>query len=430
MKDYAQVKILQQQVKAAWAKLPADLKARLEPQIRAAHEYALALRNRAIAPTTIPPIPHQLFMVYSLLHDDPDGLLKSATQPAAEISFPLIAPDGEIFFGGFTYDCTDPWWAYMFVAMAETRHVTPVFSLPPKYPQQPAIPISSNASLAILGDWGGANQPAEKVGAAAKGDIFIHLGDVYYAGTNAGEFLYPYESTNFIDAWHGPVGQSFGLNSNHDMYARATGYALALQSNAFSAQQGANVFALSNDSFRVVGLDSAFYATDDMYDVGTLGSPTGPQAMFLQQQAELAAAAGQHLIIMTHHNGLSFDGSTAEPLWLEVANQLSSLSGKSVCWYWGHVHMGAVYAPQKVNGVTIYPRCCGHGCIPWGIADGLNKKSVLWFEQEVVGPGKKYLVTNGYATLNLTSGSMTETLYDQSGKLRWTDTWPSAAKAA
>jgi hypothetical protein len=420
---------LQQQVKAAWAKLPSDLKARLEPQIFAAHQYALHVRNRTVPPTT-PPVSHQLVMVYSLLHDDPDGLLKSAISPTAEGLFPFILPDGEIFFGDAKYDCTDPEWAYMFVAMAETMGQTPPFKLPPNYPNQPAITIPDNATLAILGDWGGANTPAQQIGASAKANYFIHLGDVYYAGTNATDILEPYEQDHFIDVWPGPANQSFDLNSNHDMYAHATGYVKALGSPAFNAQGGANVFALSNSQFRIVGLDSALYAPDDMYDVGSLGSPTGTQAMFLQQQAKWAAAAGQDLIILTHHNGLSADGTTPQPLWQEVANQLSSFAGKSVCWYWGHVHVGAVYQPQIVNGVTIYGRCCGHGCIPWGIAKGLQANSVLWFEQEVLGPGSNYFVTNGYASLALSGGAMTETFYDQSGKTQWSEAWPSAAKAA
>jgi hypothetical protein len=432
MKDYAQVKQMQTQVKAAWAKLPPDLKARLEPQILAAHQYALAVRNRAVPPTT-PPVRHQLLMMYSLLNDDPDGLLKSATAPAAEGLSPWVGGDGEVFFGGVTYDSTDPGWGYLLVALAWTWGQTPAFKLPPNYPAQPAITIPDNVTLGILGDWGGWNAPAQQVGSAAKAaDFLIHLGDVYYAGTNASDVLEPYESIHFLNVWPGPVGQSFDLNSNHDMYAHATGYSLTTLApgTAFKAQQGANVFALSNSAFRIVGLDSAYYSSvDTLYDVGTLGSPTGGQAMFLQQQAKLAAAAGQELIILTHHNGLSADGSTPTALWQEVANQLSALSGKSVCWYWGHVHVGAVYKPQTVNGVTIYSRCCGHGCIPWGVAKSLEKSSVLWFEQELLGPGPNYFVTNGYSTLELDGTSMIETFFDQSGKSQWSDTWPNNAAA-
>jgi hypothetical protein len=245
MKDYAEVQQLQQQVKAAWAKLPDDLKARLEPQILAAHQFALGVRNRTIPPTTPPP-PHQLLMMYSLLHDDPDGLLKSATAPAAEGLFPWIGADGVVYFGDVTYDATDPGWAYLFYALEKTKGQTPQFKFPAYDPKHPWIDIDDNATLAILGDWGGWNRPAQQVAAAAKAskaDYFIHLGDVYYAGTNGGDGLEPYESTHFLKVWPGPSGVSFDLNSNHDMYAHATGYSgtTLAPGTAFRAQMGANV---------------------------------------------------------------------------------------------------------------------------------------------------------------------------------------------
>lgn len=53
-----------------------------------------------------------------------------------------------------------------------------------------------------------------------------HLGDVYYAGTNAGLLERDYEQANFLAPWPWPAtqGKSLALNSNHDMYAHGTGY--------------------------------------------------------------------------------------------------------------------------------------------------------------------------------------------------------------
>ncbi len=421
MKDFKDYALLQQSVKAAWAKLPPDLQARLEPQIRAAHEYTVNVRNRTISPDM--PVPNQqLVMLYSLLNDDPHGLLASAMAPEALLTF--VGPDGQIFFGDAQYDSTDPRWAYIIVALAETRDQTPSFKIPTK-----DIPIPDDTTVTILGDWGGWNGPAQQVANAAKranAEYFVHLGDVYYAGTNSSSWPQePFQQKHFLNVWPGPQGRSFALNSNHDMYAHATGYSnTTLPAPAFAAQMGANCFALYNKSFRIVGLDSAYYAPDDLYDVGSLGHPAGAQAQFLKEQANLAASSGQNLVLITHHNGLSTDGLTPEPLWQEVANQLLAFSGKSVCWYWGHVHVGAVYKPQIINGVTIYPRCCGHSCIPWGVASQLSSPQVQWSEQEVLGPGHNYFVTNGYATLTLSGISITETFYDQSGRSRWSGTWP------
>lgn len=419
---------LRQQVKAAWARLPKDVQARLEPKILEAHNYTLGVKAKTTAVLKRPP-PRELLMLHSLLHDDPDLLLST---PAPEGLATWVGPDGEVYFGEVDYDSTDYRWAYCLVAMVFTEGLSPPFVV------GNAIGIPDNASLAILGDWGGANPPALSVGAAAKAsnaEYFVHLGDVYYAGTNGSEVLDPYESTHFLDVWPGPAGRSFALNSNHDMYAHATGYSLtALGAPVFSAQKGANCFALYNSSFRIVGLDSAYYAPDNRledfpgYMIGNLGDQQGGQMVFLRDQLG-QLKNGQTLILLTHHNGLKLDGTipteadAAYLLWQQVTQLLQQLpadAGKNVYWYWGHEHAGAVYAPQNVHGWTVYPRCCGHGCIPWGLATDLSQSSnVLWFEKEDLGPGENYFVSNGYAILTLDAGSLTEAFYDQNGKKSW-----------
>ena len=422
---------LRYQVKAAWAKLPKEVQARLEPKIRAAHAHTLALRNKAITPAARPPA-RELLMLHSLLNDNPDALVHTPSSLAAAGLFSTqVYPDGEIYYGGVDYDSTDPGWAYCLPAMLDTEDETPPFQV------GNVIRIPDNTTLAILGDWGGANQPALNIAAAAKAyPYIIHLGDVYYAGTNESHLLEPYESTDFVNIWPGVAGRSFALNSNHDMYAHATGYSLtALTAPAFQAQ-GGNCFALYNNAFRIVGLDTAYYAPDNSigdfpgYMIGSLGDPQGAQMAFLQQQIS-QLTAGQKLILLTHHNGLPIGGvptptDDSYTLWQQVTpalQQIPANASKDVLWYWGHVHIGAVYASQTVNGITVNPRCCGHGCIPWGVASdlqaGVQAGNVLWFEQEVLGPGTNYFVANGYAVLGLSGASLTESFWNQNGKQSW-----------
>lgn len=420
---------LREQVKAAWAKLPPEVQAQLYPKMRSARIHALAMQNEAVAAIAAPPPHRELVMLDRMLHDDDlEGVAAAPGAAVPEGIFTYVLPDGEVKFGDVEYDSTDVGWAYCFVAWVATDGMTPPFKV------GNVVQIPDNTTLAILGDWGGANPPALAIAAAAKSAHYqIHLGDVYYAGTVGGSFLSdPYEPDNFIDVWTGAPGHSFALNSNHDMYAHATGYLLALQAPAFKAQ-GGNCFALHNKAFRIVGLDSAYYAPDTSlkefpgYMIGSLGDPNGPQMLFLRQQiAQLSA--GQKLILLTHHNGLMLNGSrpsTADPsylLWLQMTEVLKLLpagASKDVLWYWGHEHAGAVYKPQTVNGVTIHPRCCGHGCIPWGVATDLNAPNVAWFEKKVLGPGSNYFVTNGYATLTLNGASLTEAFFDQNGNKSW-----------
>ena len=440
MKDLTR---LRQQVRAAWAKLPKDVQAQLEPKIQGAHSYILGVRSRTASAVMRPPH-RELLMLHSLLYDDPDLLLPTPAARAPEgLLPPTVGPDGQVYFGDVDYDATDIGWAYCFPAMVFTEGLTPPFV---SGAPSGAVKIPDSATLAILGDWGGWNTSAQKVGVAAKAsnaDYFIHLGDVYYAGTNASDKLDPEESTHFVDVWEGSAGRSFALNSNHDMYAHATGYSLtALKAPAFAAQKGANSFALYNTAFRIVGLDSAYYAPDNKiadfpgYMKGSLGDPQGDQMVFLRNQIS-QLQGGQTLILLTHHNGLNLDGSipTATDdsylLWqqvTQVVRQLPAGSSKSVYWYWGHEHAGAVYAPQRVNGSTIYPRCCGHGCIPWGLTAELSQsRNVLWFEKENLGPGNNYFVTNGYATLTLSGASLKEFFWNQTGKQSWSGSPVAAA---
>src|SRR5271168_212987 len=88
------------ELKKAWNALPPDERARIEPEIRSNHDALLSIRA-GVAPAT-PPTP-ELALAYSLLHDDPDGLLIDSTTGAPET---FVGPDGQVYFGGVDYDST------------------------------------------------------------------------------------------------------------------------------------------------------------------------------------------------------------------------------------------------------------------------------------------------------------------------------------
>ena len=394
------------------SKLSSENRSQLEEQAALGHQYLLAVRN-GTAGDQKPPVPRELLLLHSLLHDDPDGLLEDAH--AAKSHLTHVGSDGQVYFGGVDYDSTDPKWAYCIWAWEETGPTAPFVDNPA------VLQIPDSTSLAILGDWGGNNAPAQQVATAARAqnaEYFVHLGDVYYAGTNEDGWIESdYQTKNFLDVWPGPAGKSFNLNSNHDMYAHANGlFKTALASPIFSAQRGCSYFALFNSGFRFVGLDTAYFDKDQGGTGFMKGNLNSAQEQFIHDQAGAAAQANQTLILFSHHNGLSIDGETKEQLWDQVTAQLTPLAGKQVIWYWGHEHLAAVYAPQTAGNVTILPRCCGHGCIPWGIPSELqNSSQVQWFEQQVLGPGSNYFVTNGFATLEINGSSIKESFFGQSG---------------
>ena len=166
-----------------------------------------------------------------------------------------------------------------------------------------------------------------------KPHLTIHLGDVYYAGTG------DQEQHQFVNLWpKGSIG-SLALNSNHEMYSGANPYFKAIAGSPFGLQNGCSYFALENNNWVIVGLDSAYFSPEDgLYMDGSLGPPGGgTQVMFLQG----AGSKGQ-------------EGHRADPSqWLVggrsehnqfVASGDERLRGR--CW---------------PNTLVLGPRACGSG---------------------------------------------------------------------
>src|SRR5437763_10642984 len=221
MKDPNRLNRLQRQVQAAWDKLPLETKVKLGMKITAANAHAFVLKGKTIASQPHPPH-RELLMLHSLLNDPNASFAKSAAA-APQGLFTHVGSDGQVYFGDVDYDTTDVGWAYCFPAMVLTEGMTPAFAV------GNVIPISDNTTVALLGDWGGWNAPAQSIAAAvksAKSDYLIHLGDVYYAGTNGGGLLDPYEPDNFTAGGAGVTDHSAPLTSKHDVYAHATCYSL------------------------------------------------------------------------------------------------------------------------------------------------------------------------------------------------------------
>jgi hypothetical protein len=299
-----------------------------------------------------------------------------------------------------------------------------------KFPAgQPGIlPMPDQVTLAIAGDWGTGNFAPEPSPAFKIKDFIptlnphytIHLGDVYYAGTN-GE-----ETTNLVDAW--PAGSlgSFTLNSNHEMYSGAKPYfTKALASPMFHLQAGYSFFALENTNWIVVGLDSAYFSSEDgAYLDGSLGvgDPAAADPLaFLKE----VAGRGKKVIVLTHHNGLPEIGSgLATTLWTQVMGAFPA-DAPPAYWYWGHVHAGAVYVKQP-NGTQC--RCTGHAALPWGLATELKNPDVTWFETRSAGdPSDPLRVLNGFTAVTLDGASLSEVFYDENGHQAWTAAQAAAA---
>ncbi|HKN28963.1 MAG TPA: metallophosphoesterase [Roseiarcus sp.] len=292
-------------------------------------------------------------------------------------------------------------------------------------------PKGDSLTVAILGDWGtgvwqDGSQPACPSQLVMQNlqksspDIAIHLGDVYYTGALGGELLPPEEADNFVKLWPSfPL--SLTLNSNHEMYDGGNGYfKVALESGTFKNQAKTSYFSIEFGNWVIFGLDSAYYDTSILVMDGAIKD--SDQLNFIST----FDLTDKKVMVLTHHNGLSTDGTVITSLWNDVYAALGNRNPDY--WYWGHIHDGVVYAQQTATG-NILARCAGHGALPFGDAYGLHDKqgnpvpSVVYYAHTRLSsddPRQKNRVLNGYAVLKFTTDSVTETFYDQTGSKAWT----------
>jgi Calcineurin-like phosphoesterase len=245
---------------------------------------------------------------------------------------------------GEQFDVTDPGWISVAVEKLKLLFTGKAPFITHQAVTDFRFPLATHATIAVLGDWGGGNEAAQSVAEHIKArqpDHVIHLGDVYYAGTE-------YEvRERFLEWWPGSMaaGRSFALNSNHEMYSGGHAY-FDIALPAF--KQPASYFSLANEHWRFIGLDTGYVE----------GSLNKEQVEWLAAQLGPGQAK---TILLTHHQLFSAYEEQGERLetWVQPFLATQQIYG----WLWGHEHTCVVYERYK----GIYGRCIGHGCFPYDL---------------------------------------------------------------
>jgi len=205
--------------------------------------------------------------------------------------------------------------------------------------------LADKATIAIVGDWGGGNEAARLIAELIKSehpDHVIHLGDVYYAGT---ENEVNERFLKYWAFWDTPAvpGRSLALNSNHEMYSGGYGY-FDITLSAF--QQPASYFSLSNDNWQFIGLDTG-YVDHNL---------NKEQVDWLASQLEKGSKRN---ILLSHHQLFSAfeDVDDALENWVRLFLDANRIYG----WFWGHEHLEVIYGEYK----NLKARCLGNGCFPY-----------------------------------------------------------------
>jgi hypothetical protein len=255
----------------------------------------------------------------------------------------------------------------------------------PFNPEPAAHAISDDARVVIVGDWGSGLPRARAVAAVMAEEVadarahgreahVIHLGDVYYSGTDE-EY-----SRNVLAPGFWPVSveqaregvTSWSLNGNHDMYGGGFGYfGTLLADERFACQHSpdgkpTSFFRLTSPAWELVALDTSW--DTDVFSLGATGVLEDPQAAFVAAVADEAAREGRKLMLLSHHQLLSVYDSDCDQVGKTLAAKLAPTldSGSVTAWLWGHEHrcMGFHAAGADPHGEVQFPRCIGHGGVP------------------------------------------------------------------
>jgi hypothetical protein len=116
------------------------------------------------------------------------------------------------------------------------------------------ITIKTNARIGLIGDWGTGAEPAKRILRQIKAnepDVLVHLGDIYYSGTEA-ECRVNFEAiVNDVLERTTKDMPVYTLAGNHDMYSGGTGYySLIKRLNKPPMQQPASFFCLGRKTIR------------------------------------------------------------------------------------------------------------------------------------------------------------------------------------
>jgi len=257
----------------------------------------------------------------------------------------------------------DPAWAE---CLATYLAYKASFGTPPYRPNlDPVIDLGAATRLAIFGDCGTGDEIAinllQQV-ATFHPDVLIHLGDVYYAGTQSEE------QTNFLDICRQFLGSKvplFSLCGNHDMYSGGNGYYWLVD----QLGQQASYFCLQNANWQFLAMDTGHNDNDPLAVEPNMTSlvSNGGWSEANWHLNKIQQAGGRRTVLLSHHQLFSAFGSvgcaSGQPfaynrnLYGCFENVLSNIA----IWFWGHEHTLALYEPYM--GLQ-KGRCVGASAVP------------------------------------------------------------------
>ena len=225
--------------------------------------------------------------------------------------------------------------------------------------------LDGKSRIAIVGDWGTGDEVAinllQQV-ASLQPEVLIHLGDLYYAGTQKEE------QSNFLDICRQVLGNGvplFSLCGNHDMYSGGNGYYWLVD----HIGQQASYFCLQNADWQFLAMDTGHNDNNPLTVAGNMTSLMNVNGWSEADWhvARIKQAGNKRTVLLSHHQLFSPFGSVGNvgaqayaynpSLYEDFQDVITSIDW----WFWGHEHALAVFDPYM--GLK-RGRCVGASAVP------------------------------------------------------------------
>jgi predicted phosphodiesterase len=303
-----------------------------------------------------------------------------------------------------------------------------------KYPFKTAtkasdVIIKNQCKIALFGDWGADNDHARNIAKQAMShnpDYIIHLGDIYYSGSES-------ECQTFLKNWplkdaagNSIKGRSFALNGNHEMYSLGRPYFTTVL-DAFG--QEASYFTLSNDYWQLHGLDSAYLPF-------SIGAGDADDRLKVQWNwlRERMAIPNKKNIFLSHNQPVSAhlpEFEAAQALMDEARILLADFGSQSIFgWFFGHEHRCAIYN-DKALSARFRARLIGNGAIghhpqtetaPAKDETGAEAHPFVWVNRRSL-EDKGVVAMSSFALLNLDGDKIHIDYIDEDGIVGYNEDW-------
>jgi hypothetical protein len=345
----------------------------------------------SVVSTTPPPTEDDLMAPAHLI-----GVPLSAGQPApaAVTSPPPVAAVEAVGTAGLVVDCAETTAKFLWAEMTGNQQNSAIYaaqlrdspcnalgwfecvttylgfkaslgSLPYRPNQNVVVTIPDQAKIAIIGDWGTGGSTATNLlqqVATFKPDILLHLGDIYFAGTQSEA------NDNFLAICRQVLGDIplYSLCGNHDMYSGGDGYYWLLD----QIGQKSSYFCLQNDYWQLLAMDTGYNDCDPFTvnsNMTSLYNKNGWNEADWHLD-KIQQAGNRRIALLSHHqlfspfisvgNNAAGQPSAYNP---NLLANFQSVLPKVDIWFWGHEHTLALYDPYLglVRG-----RCVGASAVP------------------------------------------------------------------